>query len=170
MLKTWKHLTSKYLTYYRSKKDEKSNNINLKNIKDQFFGEPEPDNLNEKELDTEKNSGIFSKFTSTLKNYIGNKTLTEEDLLPVMNNFMDLLMEKNVAKEIANNLCESVKQSLLKTKTESFTTITATVKEALKETIARILTPKQELDILKQALSAKKRGEPFKIVFIGVNG
>ena len=87
-----------------------------------------------------------------------------------MDELINLLMEKNVAKEIAENLCESVKKGLLNTKTGSFTRISTTVKEALKESIAKILTPKEELDILRNALAAKKRGEPYKIVFIGVNG
>ena len=144
-------------------------------IKNEFLGEADPDNLDETnfdEIDKNKNksSGIFSKFTSTLKNYIGNKILTEEDLKPVMDELVTLLMEKNVAKEIAENLGESVKKGLLNTKTGSFTTISTTVKEALKESIAKILTPKEELDILRNALAAKKRGEPYKIVFIGVNG
>ena len=144
-------------------------------IKNEFLGKADPDNLDETnfdEIDKNKNksSGIFSKFTSTLKNYIGNKILTEEDLKPVMDELVTLLMEKNVAKEIAENLCESVKKGLLNTKTGSFTTISTTVKEALKESIAKILTPKEELDILRNALAAKKRGEPYKIVFIGVNG
>jgi signal recognition particle receptor subunit alpha len=101
---------------------------------------------------------------------MGNKVLTEPDLVPIMKDFIDLLMDKNVARDIAENLCASVSKSLLKTKTESFTTIATTVKNTLKETIAKILTPKQEFDILKQALASKKRGEPYKIVFIGVNG
>ena len=42
----------------------------------------------------QKKLEIFSKFTSALKNYIGNKVLTEEDLKPVMNE----LMEKNTTK------------------------------------------------------------------------
>jgi signal recognition particle receptor subunit alpha len=108
--------------------------------------------------------------TSKLKNFIGNKVLTLEDLQPIMKMFIDLLMDKNVAKEIAENLCASVSKSLLKTKTQSFTTISQTVKEALKETIAKILTPKQDFDVLKQALASRGRGEPFKVVFIGVNG
>jgi signal recognition particle receptor subunit alpha len=108
--------------------------------------------------------------TSKLKNFIGNKVLTQQDLDPIMKMFIDLLMEKNVAKEIAENLCASVSKSLLKTKTQSFTTISQTVKEALKETIAKILTPKQDFDLLKQALASRGRGEPFKAVFIGVNG
>ena len=144
-------------------------------IKNQFLGEPDPDNLDDTNFDDidqtqKKSSGIFSKFTSALKNYIGNKILTEEDLKPVMDELVNLLLEKNVAKEIAENLCESVKKGLLNTKTGSFTTISTTVKEALKESIAKILTPKEELDILRNALAAKKRGEPYKIVFIGVNG
>ena len=36
-----------------------------------------------------------------------------------MDNFINLLVEKNVAKDIAENLCQSVKKSLLKTKTNS---------------------------------------------------
>ena len=165
------------------KKYDQSNKGNLdmqksktvENIKSQFLGEADPDNLDETNFDEidntqKKSSGIFSKFTSALKNYIGNKILTEEDLKPIMDNLVNLLMEKNVAKEIAENLCESVKKGLLNTKTGSFTTISTTVKEALKESIAKILTPKEELDILRNALAAKKRGEPYKIVFIGVNG
>jgi len=167
--------------YDKSNKINKNENLELQksktmeNIKTQFLGEADPDNLDESSFDDidknqKKSSGIFSKFTSALKNYIGNKVLTEEDLKPIMDNLVNLLMEKNVAKEIAENLCESVKKGLLNTKTASFTTISTTVKEALKESIAKILTPKEELDILRNALAAKKRGEPYKIVFIGVNG
>jgi signal recognition particle receptor subunit alpha len=167
--------------YDKSNKGNKNENLELQksktmeNIKTQFLGEADPDNLDESSFDDidknqKKSSGIFSKFTSALKNYIGNKVLTEEDLKPIMDNLVNLLMEKNVAKEIAENLCESVKKGLLNTKTASFTTISTTVKEALKESIAKILTPKEELDILRNALAAKKRGEPYKIVFIGVNG
>lgn len=108
--------------------------------------------------------------TSSLKNFMGNKTLTKEDLDPIMKTFIDTLIDKNVAKDIAEDLCSSVTKSLLKTKTASFTTIKTTVKQALKSSVTKILTPKQDLDVLKQALAAKYRGEPFKIVFIGVNG
>ena len=127
-------------------------------------------NFYEMQEEQHKPTGIFSKFTNALKNYIGNKVLTQEDLKPVMDQLINLLMEKNVARDIAEDLCESVKKGLLGAKTNSFTTIATTVKEALKDSIARILTPKEELDILRNALAAKKRGEPYKIVFIGVNG
>ena len=160
--------------------EEKGQDLDRKNI---FMGTADPDNLLDKSIDEiseeenkkndstqQKKIGLFSRLTSSLKNYIGNKVLTEEDLQPIMKEFVTLLMEKNVAKEISENLCNSVSKSLLNTKTQSFTSISTTVKTAIKETISKILTPKQEFDVLKQALAAKKRGEPFKIVFIGVNG
>ena len=160
--------------------EEKGQDVDKKNL---FMGTADPDNLLDKSIDQiseeednkyesnqPKKTGLFSRLTSSLKNYIGNKVLTEEDLQPIMKEFVTLLMEKNVAKEISENLCNSVSKSLLNTKTQSFTSISTTVKTAIKETISKILTPKQEFDVLKQALAAKKRGEPFKIVFIGVNG
>lgn len=53
--------------------------------------------------------------------------MTKEELAPVMKEFEDGLIEKNVAQEIAIKLCESVEQSLLNQKTASFTSIQATV-------------------------------------------
>ena len=105
---------SKSQEYFNSQvlgKDEKENPL---------FNEKNFDELQE---DEHKPTGIFSKLTSALKNYIGNKVLTKEDLKPAMDQLINLLMEKNVAKEIAENLCESVKKGLLNTKTNSFTTI-----------------------------------------------
>eukprot|EP00344_Euplotes_crassus_P009069 CAMPEP_0197004130 /NCGR_PEP_ID=MMETSP1380-20130617/18959_1 /TAXON_ID=5936 /ORGANISM="Euplotes crassus, Strain CT5" /LENGTH=551 /DNA_ID=CAMNT_0042422817 /DNA_START=104 /DNA_END=1759 /DNA_ORIENTATION=- len=124
----------------------------------------------EEDKEVENKGGLFSRFTNTLKTFTGNKELTEEDLDPIMEEFSNGLMEKNVAQDIAVSLCESIKKSLMKTKTESFTTVKTTVKNALIESLKKILTPKRKIDVLKDALAAKKRGEPYKIVFIGVNG
>lgn len=135
-------------------------------------GEEDPNywSSDEEDKEVETKGGLFSRFTNTLKSFTGNKELTGEDLDPIMNDFSNGLMEKNVAQDIAISLCESIKKSLLKTKTESFTTVKTTVKNALIESLKKILTPKRKIDVLKDALAAKKRGEPYKIVFIGVNG
>ena len=54
------------------------------------------------------------------------------------------------------------KKSLLNTKTNSFTTITTIVKNSLKERIAKILTPKEDLNLLRKALAAKKEANHIK--------
>jgi signal recognition particle receptor subunit alpha len=119
---------------------------------------------------TTKGSGLFSLLKNKIKNFTGNKVLTEEDIKPLMKSFEDALIEKNVAQEIAIQICNSVRQNLITKKTESFTTIKATVKSALVEAITKLLTPKKNIDILKEALAAKQKGVPYSIVFIGVNG
>ena len=146
--------------------------------KAKYIDESEPEEIfddndftaSEDEAEEKPSSGIFSRFSSGLKNFMGNKVLEEKDLQPIMKIFVEGLMDKNVAKDIAEDVCASVTKSLLKTKTASFTTIKATAKQALKDAISKILTPKQDLDILKNALAAKGRGDPYKVVFIGVNG
>lgn len=79
-------------------------------------------------------------------------------------------MEKNVAQEIAESLCQSVSKTLVDKKTESFTSVKTTVQNALTESITKLLTPKKNIDILKEALSSKQKGQVYSIVFIGVNG
>lgn len=135
-------------------------------------GEDNPDYWSSDEEDekVESSGGLFSRFTNSIRSYIGNKTISEEDLNGVMEEFADGLVEKNVAQEIAASLCDSIKNSLVNTKTKSFTTVNATAKTALTESLKKILTPKRKIDILEEALAAKKSGEPYKIVFIGVNG
>ncbi len=87
-----------------------------------------------------------------------------------MQSFADSLTDKNVSVEIAKEICNSVEKSLLNTKTANFTSIKQTVQQALVDSIERLLTPKRNIDILKEALAAKKKGQVYSIVFIGVNG
>ena len=51
-----------------------------------------------------------------------------------------------------------------------FSSTKALVKETLKETLTKILTPKKNIDLLSMAMSKKEKGQPFVIIFIGVNG
>jgi signal recognition particle receptor subunit alpha len=71
---------------------------------------------------------------------------------------------------VANDICKQVENSLMNTKTQSFTSVRATIKATLSQAIEKLLTPKKNIDVLNEALSAKKRGEVFSMAFIGVNG
>ena len=117
-----------------------------------------------------QNAGLFSKLTNAFQNITGNKILTEADVKPVLKGFADALIEKNVAAEIAEKLCDSVTTTLVDKRTDSFTTVKTTVKNGLVDSITKLLTPKKNIDILKDALSAKQKGQIFSVVFIGVNG
>jgi len=111
-----------------------------------------------------KTGGLLSFFTS-----LSNRELTEADLQPVLAQFSDHLISKNVAKEIAEKLCASVTQNLVGKQLNTFT-ISTTVKQAMEDALTRILTPKKQIDILREARAAKDNKKPYVIVFVGVNG
>ena len=89
---------------------------------------------------------------------------------PILVDFAKLLMDKNVNQEVANDICRQVEKNLLDQKTASFTSVNTTIKNSLMQSIETLLTPKKHIDILKGALAAKKRGQVYSLVFIGVNG
>ncbi|GJN30012.1 hypothetical protein PR202_gb18285 [Eleusine coracana subsp. coracana] len=109
-------------------------------------------------------------FSSMFQSISGNNVLEKSDLQPALKALKDRLMTKNVAEEIAEKLCESVAASLEGKKLGSFTRISSTVQTAMEEALVRILTPRRSIDILRDVQSAKERGRPYVIVFVGVNG
>lgn len=117
--------------------------------------------------ETEKKAGGVFGF---LKNLTSAKTLTKEDLDPLMLKMRDHLISKNVAAEIATHLCESVSAGLVGEKVGAFTTLKSAVKQHMEPALKRILTPRTSTDVLRDIFAAKAQGRPYSIVFVGVNG
>ena len=46
------------------------------------------------------------------RNLVGSKTISEEDMMPVLDKMREHLIAKNVAAEIAGKLCDSVAAKL----------------------------------------------------------
>lgn len=105
-----------------------------------------------------------------VKDIVGDKTITKNDIEEVMADFKKKLMEKNVAQDVADKVSEAVGKTLLETKTKSFTTVHKTVSQALKEALRKILTPKRKIDLIVEATKEREKMKPYVIVFIGVNG
>lgn len=113
-----------------------------------------------------KSSSVFSIF----KGLVGSKCLTQEGMKPVLEKLKDHLITKNVAADISAKLCDSVAANLEGKVIGTFETIASTVKSTLTEALVQILSPKRRIDILRDALEAKKQGRPFVMAFCGVNG
>lgn len=126
----------------------------------------EDDDNNNKPAASNSNSGFFSM----IKNLVSAKPLEKKDLDPVMAKFKSHLISKNVATEVAEKICDSVGTSLQGKVLGSFESIKTTVLEAMQEALVRILTPKKTIDILRDAVQAKKEGRPYVVTFCGVNG
>jgi signal recognition particle receptor subunit alpha len=113
---------------------------------------------------------LFDRFTGKIKSLTGNMELTEQELEPVLIEFKDALMTKNVAEEIAQKIVDSMRVRLTNTRTSAFTSVSRTVQECLRETLEKVLTPKRHIDIISEAMRSREKGKPYVIVFVGVNG
>ncbi len=67
-------------------------------------------------------------------------------------------------------LCESVAASLTGQRLGSFTRVTTAVTKAVEEALTRILTPHRSIDVLREVKATQAQGQPYMIVFVGVNG
>lgn len=123
--------------------------------------ESDDDNTNQ----NNRAAGLFNYF----KGLAGMRSMTREDLEPVMDKFRDGLVAKNVAKDIADRLIESVVTSLEGKTMESMTSVSTMVRRALDEALTRILTPRQSTDILAE-IASRKGARPYVIAYCGVNG
>lgn len=52
----------------------------------------------------------------------------------------------------------------------TFESVASIVKTTLTEALVQILSPKRRVDILRDAMEAKKRSQPYVMTFCGVNG
>uniref|UniRef100_A0A7N8Y3L4 SRP receptor subunit alpha n=1 Tax=Mastacembelus armatus TaxID=205130 RepID=A0A7N8Y3L4_9TELE len=117
-----------------------------------------------------KKGGRLGGVFGMLKGLVGSKSLTHEDMEPVLEKMRDHLIAKNVAAEIASQLCDSVAKKLEGKVMGTFTTVASTVKQALQESLVQILQPKRRVDILRDVMEAQSQRRPFVITFCGVNG
>ncbi|NXE53280.1 SRPRA protein, partial [Casuarius casuarius] len=116
-----------------------------------------------------KKGGLGGMF-GMLKGLVGSKSLTREDMDPVLEKMKDHLIAKNVAAEIAVQLCESVAKKLEGKVMGTFTTVTSTVKQALQEALVQILQPQRRVDVLRDVMDAQRQRRPYVVTFCGVNG
>eukprot|EP01024_Parvocaulis_polyphysoides_P042810 TRINITY_DN3907_c1_g1_i6.p1 TRINITY_DN3907_c1_g1~~TRINITY_DN3907_c1_g1_i6.p1 ORF type:complete len:307 (+),score=63.64 TRINITY_DN3907_c1_g1_i6:232-1152(+) len=108
---------------------------------------------------------------STIKmSVVGKQSLSKEDIDGALVLMKGKLMERNVAEPIAAKLCDSVANNLEGKKLASFTGVSSAVRDSFEGALTRILTPKRSIDILGEIRATQRKGQPYVIVFCGVNG
>jgi signal recognition particle receptor subunit alpha len=142
--------------------------ISTETLRSRYIGSGQPDVSPDLAPEEAAETGFFGRIANKVRSFTGNKQLTEEELEPVLQSFRQTLIGKNVAEQISAQLCESIKQGLMSTHTASFTTVHQTVRAAIASSLEKLLTPQTQVDPLREAMS--KRGGPYVIVFVGVNG
>ncbi len=114
----------------------------------------------------EKLRGAFS----SLAKAVSEKKLSEKDLDASLYNFQLALMESAVAQNVVENITGDLKKQLLGMPVERSKDIQEVVKGKLRSEVLSVFSQVGEVDVLARISERKAQGEPFKILFLGING
>ncbi len=107
---------------------------------------------------------------SSLTKVVSEKKLSEKDLDEALQNFQITLLESDVAQEVVESMAGSLKAQMTGLSVERSKDAGSLVRERLRTTMTGIFTKAGNVDLFKLIDEKKKRGEPFTILFLGING
>lgn len=116
---------------------------------------------------------MFEKLRQGLKgivNRINSSGLTEKDLDPILWDLQLQLIGNDVSVEVAEKVCSELKERLLGEDAPRFGDKSKLIHDSLKASLESVMNGSGRLDLLKLVSEAKARGEPFVVMFVGING
>ena len=116
---------------------------------------------------------MFEKLRKGLKgivNKISNAGFTDKDLEPLLWDLQLQLIGNDVSVAVAEKVCSEMKERLVGTDAPRFGDKSDVVRKALTEALESVMNGRDRPDILKMVEESKKKGEPFSIMFVGING
>jgi len=116
---------------------------------------------------------MFEKLKSGLKGLINKVTTTElkaENLRPVLSEFKMNLVENDVAFPVAERTCAEMEKRLDGVQVKRLEDRRQIVEKNLREVLLEIMMTNDKMNLLEAVEDKRKLGEPFVIVFVGING
>jgi fused signal recognition particle receptor len=109
-------------------------------------------------------------FSSATRNII-HKELTEKDLNKVLSELEIALLQSDIAQEVIDVIVTNLKLELIGTKLEKEQNAANIVQIKFRNAIVEMFSRSGEVDLIKKIIEKKdKRGGPFIVVFLGING
>jgi len=116
---------------------------------------------------------MFEKLKSGLSGLVNKITTTElkaEKLRPVLSDFKLSLVENDVAFPVAERICDEMEKRLIGVQIKRLEDRRKIVKGNLGEVLLETMLTNDKVDLLKAIKEKRKNGEPYVIVFVGING
>jgi fused signal recognition particle receptor len=116
---------------------------------------------------------MFEKLRKGLKGIvskISKSGFTDKDLEPLLWDLQLQLIGSDVSVEVAERVCIEMKERLMGTDAPRFGNKSDVVHTALRESLEAVMDGNNKLDIFEKISQSKKDGEPFSIMFVGING
>lgn len=112
---------------------------------------------------------MLDKLKSAFSSFV-NKTLTEKKLEDSIQDLKLILLSNDVAMDTADEICENLINAFKGEQIGRLSSTKNILFETLEEIITDILTPDQDIDLLKEIKKKNAKKSPYVIVFLGVNG
>jgi len=116
---------------------------------------------------------MFEKLKSGLSGLVNKITTTElkaEKLRPVLSDFKLSLVENDVAFPVAERICDEMEKRLDGVQIKRLEDRKKIVKANLREVLLETMLTNDKVDLLMAIEEKRKTGEPYVIVFVGING
>ena len=116
---------------------------------------------------------MFERLKSGLKGLVNKVTTTElkaENLRPVLSEFKISLAENDVALPVAEIICDEMEKRLNGVQVKRLEDRRKIVEKNLREVLLETMLTNDKIDLLRAVEEKRKKGEPFVIVFVGING
>lgn len=107
---------------------------------------------------------------SSVTNSIKEKQLSDDQLDDLVFNFQLALIESDVAQTVAEALTREVQKSLAGTKVDRSADPSEVVGERLTTALQAAFAKAGTVDLLRNIAEKKKSGEPYVVLFLGING
>jgi fused signal recognition particle receptor len=116
---------------------------------------------------------LFEKLRESLKGIVNRVTssgLTEEQLEPVIWDLQIQLISNDVSVEVAEKICSELTERLVGSEAPRFGDKSKVVHDAFLKSLESVMMGSEEIDLLEIIKRSKTKGEPFSVMFVGING
>ena len=116
---------------------------------------------------------MFEKLRQGLRgivNRINSAGLTEKDLDPILWDLQLQLIGSDVSVEVAEKVCSELRERLLGEDAPRFGDKSRLIHDSLRASLESVMAGSGGVDLPELVAEARARGEPFVVMFIGING
>jgi fused signal recognition particle receptor len=116
---------------------------------------------------------MFEKLKSGFKGLVTKVTTAElksENLQPILEDFKMTLAENDVAFPVADKIGEELEKRLTGVQVKRLEDRKKIVEEDLRQVLLEVMLTNIQIDLLSKIKEKRAAGEPFVLLFVGING
>ena len=116
---------------------------------------------------------MFEKLKSGFKGLVTKVTTTElktDNINPILSDFKISLAENDVAFPVADRICDELEKRLVGVQVKRLEDRKKIVEENLRQVLLEVMLTDNKIELLKKIEVKRATGEPFVLLFVGING